>query len=88
VQLPVGQREPSANGTRSRTPEAIDGTSFSAPYVAGTVALMLQANPSLRTSDIQHLLQSTAKNIRGERDGAGVVDPVAAVRAARDFRVQ
>jgi len=37
------------------------GTSFSAPLVAGTVALMLSANPGLSPADVKRLLQSSAR---------------------------
>jgi subtilisin family serine protease len=38
----------------------VGGTSFSAPHVAGTVALMLQANPSLTVTDVRNALESSA----------------------------
>lgn len=79
VQSPVGP--PGRDGR----PERIDGTSFSTPYAAGVAALMLQTNPRLSTAQIQEILQSTARNLPGERDGAGVIDPVAAVRRAREL---
>jgi serine protease len=37
------------------------GTSFSAPQVAGTVALMLAANPTLTPAQVKNLLQSSAR---------------------------
>ncbi len=63
------------------------GTSFSAPHVAGVVALMLQANPALTPRDIKRILVQTAAPIL-ERDrsesGAGVLDAWAAVTQAVD----
>jgi serine protease AprX len=37
-----------------------NGTSFSAPQVAGAIALMLEANPSLAPSEVKDILQRTA----------------------------
>jgi Subtilase family/Proprotein convertase P-domain len=39
------------------------GTSFSAPVVAGVVALMLEVNPSLTWRDIQGILASTSQKV-------------------------
>ncbi len=69
----------------------VNGTSFAAPYVASVAALMLKANPALRPDDIESILMrpEVARDIAGTtRDGAGVVDPVAAVRLARDLAVR
>ncbi|HKP47841.1 MAG TPA: S8 family serine peptidase [Pyrinomonadaceae bacterium] len=37
-----------------------NGTSFSAPQVAGAIALMLEANPNLKPSEVKDILQRTA----------------------------
>jgi serine protease AprX len=60
------------------------GTSFAAPHVAGTIALMLQATPDLTPGEIRRILQQTATPTllkgRGEV-GAGRLDAWAAVAA-------
>jgi thermitase len=62
------------------------GTSFSSPIVAGTVALMMSANPKLSNTDVEKLLYSTAVDLgTAGRDvyfGYGRVDAGAAVKAA------
>jgi serine protease AprX len=81
VQSPVG-----TPAKRGGDAAKWDGTSFASPYVAGTVALMLQANPNMTSQQIRETLQGTAHDIKGTtRDGAGIVDPVAAVRRAREL---
>jgi serine protease AprX len=61
------------------------GTSFSAPQVAGTIALMLEANPSLTPPQIKDILQRSATplplNYRHEV-GAGLLNSYAAVLEA------
>ena len=42
----------------------LTGTSFCAPQVAGTIALMLEANNNLTTRDIQHIFVETAQKSR------------------------
>ena len=58
------------------------GTSQAAPHVAGTIALMLAANPDLKTEKITTILQDTATTMAGcDRDscGAGIVNATSAV---------
>ena len=64
----------------------ISGTSMSSPHVAGAVALLLQARPSLKPSEVRDVLQNSAdpKNWFGNpglgfldnvhRQGAGMLD--------------
>jgi serine protease AprX len=58
------------------------GTSFSAPQAAGTIALMLEANPNLTPKQIKDILQRSATplplNYRHEA-GAGMLNAYAAV---------
>jgi serine protease AprX len=58
------------------------GTSFSAPQVAGTIALMLEANPSLTPADVRDILQATATPLAPYYEhevGAGMLNAHAAV---------
>lgn len=63
-----------------------DGTSPACAYVAGVVALVRSAFPKLSPEQIEQLLKTTASHRpAGGRDdaiGNGVVDPVAALKAA------
>ncbi|HEY9232897.1 MAG TPA: S8 family serine peptidase [Blastocatellia bacterium] len=61
------------------------GTSFAAPHVAATIALMLQANPSLQPDQVKSILQDTATPMLGYSRyevGAGYLNTYAAVRKA------
>jgi serine protease len=53
------------------------GTSFSAPLVAGTAALMLSANPSLSPWQVRQLIQATARAFptTGGDNGDGSIVP-------------
>jgi serine protease AprX len=58
------------------------GTSFSAPQVAGTIALMLEVNPSLTPRQVRDILQRTATpmpNYFQHEVGAGMLNAHAAV---------
>lgn len=61
------------------------GTSFAAPHVAATIALMLEAAPQLTPDQIKEILQSTATPMLGYSRyevGAGYLNTYAAVSKA------
>ncbi|MFL6215055.1 MAG: S8 family serine peptidase [Blastocatellia bacterium] len=61
------------------------GTSFAAPHVAGTIALMLEANPALNVDQIKGILQDSATPMLGYSRyevGAGWLNAYAAVQSA------
>jgi serine protease AprX len=67
---------------------ALSGTSMATPVVSGTVALMLQANPSLTPNLIKAILQYTAEPYPGYnalREGAGFLNSYGAVRLAKFY---
>jgi hypothetical protein len=61
------------------------GTSFSAAYVSGLVALMLERNPALKPGEVRAILMKTARDLgapgRDDLFGAGEADAYAAVTA-------
>jgi subtilisin family serine protease len=64
---------------------SLSGTSMSAPVVSGTVALMLQVNPSLTPNAVKAILQYTAQVKDGYdtlTQGAGFLNSLGAVRLA------
>ena len=66
---------------------SMSGTSMSAPHVAGIVALMLEANPSLTWREVKAILQETATNMPGRETweaGAGYANAYAAVKSVVD----
>ena len=61
------------------------GTSFSAPQVAGAIALMLEANPRLTPAEVRNILQRTATPLAAyyaHEVGAGMLNTHAAVLEA------
>jgi serine protease AprX len=61
------------------------GTSFSAPHVAGVIALMLEVNPNLNPAQIRDILQRTATPLPPyywHEVGAGMLNAQAAVLEA------
>jgi serine protease AprX len=67
---------------------SLTGTSMAAPVVAGSVALMLQANPTLTPNLVKAILQYTAQVKPGYNaltEGAGFLNTKGAVDLARYF---
>ncbi len=67
---------------------SLSGTSMASPVVAGTVALMLQANPSLKPNLVKAILQYTAQTRHYDAltQGAGFLNAQGAVELARYFK--
>jgi serine protease AprX len=66
----------------------LSGTSMAAPVVSGTVALMMQANPTLTPNLVKAILQYTAQEYPGYsplRQGAGFLNALGAVRLAKFY---
>jgi subtilisin family serine protease len=67
---------------------SLSGTSMAAPVVAATVALMLEANPSLTPNAVKGILQFTAEahpDYDHRTQGAGFLNARGAVQLARAF---
>ena len=68
-----------------------NGTSFAAPYVSGTVGLMLSVNPCLTPSQVEYILKNSADNIYDVNPsfvgmlGAGRLNAAEAVQMAKDM---
>lgn len=68
-----------------------NGSSFAAPFVTGTVGLMLAVNPCLKNDEIAIILRETAFNIDALNPqyagqlGAGRLDAAAAVQMAKNY---
>ena len=65
----------------------ISGTSFSAAYVSGVAALVLQRAPGLTPDAVRKILEQTAKDLgpagRDPEFGAGLVDAYQAIMAVQ-----
>jgi len=71
--------------TASKPYLSLTGTSMAAPVVAGTVALMLQANPKLTPNLVKGIIEYTAQNYRYDAltQGAGFLNAKGAVDLAK-----
>jgi len=74
-----------ANGS----PFGSNGTSFSAPMIAGIVTQILEVNPDLKPREVWHLLTSTASQASSPDNnlGWGIVDAFSAIKAAQSLAV-
>jgi serine protease AprX len=62
----------------------VDGTSVAAPIVVSVIAQMLELKPDLTPAQVKAVLMKTAQKLENaapERQGAGMLDAAAAVRA-------
>ena len=66
--------------------ESMSGTSMATPHLAGVVALILDANPSLSVAQIDEIIETTSLDLgtagKDNTFGAGRVDALAAVQEA------
>ncbi|RQO54756.1 hypothetical protein DBR47_22065 [Paucibacter sp. KBW04] len=79
-----GTTTPVAGDSSYTNNSASVGTSFSAPIVAGTVALMLSANPNMTPAQVLSTLKSTARRFVTSGGTAGIPQCTAPTGAVQD----
>nr|AGF93452.1 peptidase S8 and S53 subtilisin kexin sedolisin [uncultured organism] len=61
------------------------GTSFAAPHVAGTAALILSQNPNMSLNELKNVLRNSARDIAGpgkdDKTGYGILDTESGLNA-------
>ncbi|MFM2345256.1 MAG: hypothetical protein RL654_9 [Pseudomonadota bacterium] len=80
----TGTTTPSCPTHTTGGSDAAVGTSFSAPLVSGTAALMLAANPALTPAQVMALLKSSARSFPTSGAGVGVSTCVAGISVDQD----
>ena len=86
--LPSWLLTPSNSQTGYAPYMSLTGTSQATPFVTGTVALMLQANPNLTPNLIKAILQYTATikaDVSALRQGGGFMNTLGAVSLAKFY---
>lgn len=73
------------HGKRTSYWKEMSGTSMSSPFVAGVMALWLEADPTLTISDVKEILKETAKQDEftaqnTQRWGMGKIDALAGIK--------
>jgi serine protease AprX len=79
---------PGSRATAYKPYLALSGTSMASPVVAGTVALMIQANPKLTPNLVKGILQYTSQRYRNYdalTQGAGFLNAHGAVELSRFY---
>lgn len=64
----------------------MSGSSMAAPMVSSTIALMLEANPSLTPDEIKSILLASDVPYKNISDTSGVINAESAVKIAKDQR--
>ncbi|MFT5871458.1 MAG: serine protease AprX [Clostridium sp.] len=64
----------------------MSGTSMAAPVVSGTIALMLEENPSLTPNDIKSILLATDVPYQAMTDNTGVIDAKKAIELSKNSK--
>lgn len=80
----TGTTTPSCPTHTTGGSDAAVGTSFAAPLVSGTAALMLAANPALTPAQVLSLLKSSARGFPSSGAGVGVSSCVAGISTDQD----
>ena len=81
---------PGSPASSDRPYLSLSGTSQATPVVTGTIALLLQANPSLTPNAVKAILEYTAETYAGHSalaQGAGFLNARGAVELARQFHL-
>ncbi len=65
------------------TYQAVNGTSFSAPIVSGTIAVMRSYNCDLSASQVENIIKNKAKDIGLNKMGSGLINSGLSIQEAK-----